>query len=313
VHNESQIQIHGVLAKLLPRVPKFCHLLMRLREMAIKDGQTQAMKKDAYEATRGEFLVIPASPITGHHLFLRLRRALAEAFGKEQTFSDLARLTGHPRTTVQHWFQTYTHPHLLFLLSLFEQLPQRRRAELIAEFCRELPLLDHPRLTHDPLAVGVLENIIQDKKGVSLIRGGSEYQRTFVVTALGHSAIRSNKEISIAGLDIHEPKRFVPVHGVTYFRQPLSLSKLQSAAATAWNGISTSNAQLMIFNGVWSTLPELRTSIALMGEDRHVIIADDVVGVPAEFLGNLQAKVNVITLSQAKENPAWIRVSISVL
>jgi hypothetical protein len=247
-------------------------------------------------------------------MFNRLRMALAEVFGNEQTFPGLAKLTGHPRTTVQHWFQTFSHPHIIFLLCLLEQLPERKRSELIAEFCRELPVLNHPRLSHDPLAVGALENVINDQNAATVIRGGSEYQRTFVASALCNSAVRSFKgDCSIAGFDVHEPKKFVPVQGVIYCKQPLSSSKLESLIVAAWNGIVGSNARLLILNGVWSVASGLRSSISRLAEKRHVIIADALPPEPAELAHTAHAKVNVITLSQAKESAAWIRVSIAVV
>ena len=169
----------------------------------------------------------PAHPVAGPQLFRRLRAALTMEFGAAPTFRQLETIFRQPRTSIQSWFQ-FDHPHIQFFLGLLEQLPQPKRLELLAEFCRDLPLLSHPRLAHDPIAITKLETLLKQKSGFTLISGGTDYQRTFVLTALGQAFIRSTGWPSqVTGVDLHEPLKFVPVSGVVYAGQMLAHARLQ--------------------------------------------------------------------------------------
>lgn len=267
-----------------------------------------------HHSEENSILKAPAYPLAGPKVFNRLRAALTEAFGREQDFPRLGKLVDHPRSTVQHWFHTFHHPHVIFFLCLLEQLPERKRAELIGEFCRELPLLSHARISHDPLAVSALENILQDHQACTVIRGGSAFQRTFVATALCHSAVRNFGQNSmVAGLDAHEPRKFVPAHGISYCRQPMNSSELQGIISATWPEISVSTARFILFNGIWPAAGNLRGSILKLASNHHLILADPTLPDAPDIKCITKAKTHVITVSTARENSAWIRIAVTVL
>lgn len=242
-------------------------------------------------------------------MFRRLRVALSDAFGAEPSFHDLGRLTGQSRSTVQHWFQVYDHPHIGFLLGLLEQLPQTKRTELLSEFCRELPTVNHARLAHDPVAVAKLEALLQERHNLTVICGGTDFQRMFVLTAMGHSYKRLNGLSSVvAGMDIHEAKRLVPVPGVLYFKEPLPADQLRRLVNAAWSEITASQARLLLFDGLGAVLPAWRGKIMDLAAKRQVITADANGLDPAAR--SAKARTTVITLSQSKANPAWIQLEV---
>jgi hypothetical protein len=270
------------------------------------------MKRNNIGPGQSDILGPPAYPFGGPQLFRRLRFMMAEAFGAEQTFRWLGKLTGQPPSTTQNWFQSFEHPHLIFFLCLLEQLPEKKRFELISEFCRELPLLNQPRLAHDPLAVGALGRLVGESKGVTIIRGGTDFQRTYVLTALGHAFERS-KGGEIAGMDLHDPVTFVPVQGLVYLNQALAPAKLQEVLNRVWPAIRDSQVGLLLLNGVWSAVPHLRRQIIEEAATRHVILADTNPPAPVELRRSVYDRATMVTVSHAKENPSWIRVQLSAV
>ena len=239
---------------------------------------------------------------------------LVEAFGSEQTFRRLGKLTGQPPSTTQNWFQTFDHPHLIFFLCLLEQLPERKRLELIDEYCRELPLLSHPRLAHDPLAVSALERLLHESKGFTFINGGTDFHRTFVLSALGHAFERLNGGGAfVAGMDVHEPAKFVPVQGLVYFGGALTDAGLQTFIHETWPAIRSSQAKLLLLNGIWSAVPNLRRQILEQAGRRHVISADVNAPEAIEFRRSVNERVGIVTVSHAKEDSSWIRVRVSAV
>jgi hypothetical protein len=274
-------------------------------------AKQKGMKRNLIKPGQDDFFRAPAHPLTGPRLFRRFRAALTDAFGAEPSYHELGILTGQASSTTQHWFQVFDHRHLFFFLCLLEQLPPSKRMELLNEFCRELPSLHHPRLAHDPVAVAALENLLGEKHGITVISGGSDFQRMFLATALGHSFKRKiGLPAKVAGLDVHQPQKMVPLAGLVYFREPLPVARLRLLAHEAWPEISSSTAQLFLFDGIWSAVPDLRDQIIELGGTRHVVIADadgpDPTGL-ARATGN---RINVITIDYAKENPAWIRLRV---
>ena len=272
------------------------------------------MKRNLIKPGQHDFVRAPAHPLTGPRLFRRLRAALTDAFGAEPSFDQIGAFTAQPPSTTQHWFQVFDHPHVFFFLCLLEQLPLSKRTELLGEFCRELPTLSHPRLAHDPIAVAALENLLEEKQGMTVIRAGTDYQRMFVVTALGHSFTRKNGLCAgVAGLDIHQPQKMVPLAGLVYFKEPLPVTKLRRLAQEAWPEIRSSNARLLLFDGIWSAVPTLRDQIAELGSTRHVVLADPDGPDPAGLARATGNTVNVITIDHAKENPSWIRLRVAAI
>ena len=145
------------------------------------------MTENTRKSNPPEMLNAPAFPLIGPQLFQRLRTTLADVFGFEPRFDRLAQVLGEKTNKVHYWFKVHPNTQVIAFLSLLERLPDRKRLDLLNLCCRELPSLDSSRLAHVPLAVSNLENLLRRTTGVTLIRGGPEFQRTFLIAAMGHS------------------------------------------------------------------------------------------------------------------------------
>ena len=207
--------------------------------------------------------------------------------------------------SVYYWFKVLPQRHLIAFLTMLERLPEPRRRELINSYCRELPVIDHPRFAHDPLAVSALERLLFQRKGLTWIEGGTDYQRAFVLSALGHSFPRICGQKAVAsGLDIFEPRKLVPVERVIYLNEAMPALEMRRLMVENWPVILASKAQLLLLNGVWSTAPELREEILRLSTMRHVVVT--VAKSPDSALLN----GCIVTLSVARENSDWLRIAI---
>ena len=104
---------------------------------------------------------------------------------------------------------------------------------------------------------------------------GQEGPRTFLVTALGHSISRVNPTKRVCGLDVHRPHSFVPVAGVFYCQGPPNLELVRHLAANIVDEVESSEAELVIFNGIWSGISQFLKAIQRLAATRHLIVADD--------------------------------------
>jgi hypothetical protein len=201
------------------------------------------MTENTRKSNPPEMLNAPAFPLTRPQLFQRLRTTLAEVFGFEPRFDRLAQVLGEKTNKVHYWFKVHPNTQVIAFLSLLERLPDRKRLDLLNLCCRELPSLDSSRLAHDPLAISNLENLLRRTTGVTLIRGGSEFQRTFLIAAMGHSFPRiGGPRATVDGLDLHEPKKWVPLERLVYFREPLHPARAKELITQMWPKIRSSNA-----------------------------------------------------------------------
>jgi len=74
---------------------------------------------------------------------------------------------------------------LEFLFTLLERVPSRLRHDLLDAACRIPPTLQHPKLAHDPVAVGRLEALLRRRADLIVIDGTAEHARAFLMDALG--------------------------------------------------------------------------------------------------------------------------------
>ena len=108
------------------------------------------------------------------------------------------------KSTTYNWFDIFHHPQVLGFLCLLERLPPAERQSFIEAHCRAYPTLDDPRLAHAPRKAAKLLELLDQKAGLTLITGGTDFSRTFVFTALAHAASRAGgKLLSGAGIDLH--------------------------------------------------------------------------------------------------------------
>ena len=215
-------------------------------------AQHEFVKNKTHESEFEALVHAPAYPHTGPRIFTKLRTALSDVFGFQLSFGRLAWMIGETTSKTHYWFNVFGHPHVVAFLCLLERLPDRQRQDILNLYCRELPTLDHCRLAHDPIAVANLESLLQRTSGLTLLRGGTDFQRTFVVTAMGHSFQCAGRTNSVAGLDVHEPRKWVPLEKVLYVGRLINSTRLNAVLCSSWERVRASNAQLMLFNGIWS-------------------------------------------------------------
>jgi DNA-binding transcriptional regulator YiaG len=209
----------------------------------------------------------------------------------------LAAYCGLTETTLSNWTAGATDlSQLEALLRLLERLPEESRVCLINSMLRVFPTLDDTAFVHDPIAVDRLYELLRRTRGVTFIQGRSDFLRTFVLTALGHSASRVGSSLRpIAGIDLHAETSLVPVPGVVYLGYPKNPTDLLERVRAHWPPTRFGN--LVLLNRIWCQLPELQPELLRVAEIKHVIVADDTnfdpqslrqrlgdVGIPAQLL-----------------------------
>jgi hypothetical protein len=256
-----------------------------------------------------DIIIPPAHPVNGHAVWSRLRNALAGERGYHMTLERLGRIIGRATSTTEHWLDVSSQPHVLAFICMLERLSDDGRARFLREFCRTFPTIMHPCLAQSPRTVADLLRLLCQPRGLTLVRGGTEASRTFLVTALGHSFSQVDRtHRRPAGADIHQPDRLVPIETLFYLRSPLPSERVRHAIHTVWPEIQASTAPLLLFNGVWSSVPELRDEMLDWAQQRHVVVADSETPDPRQLAPKGIGPVHVLTLSLAPQN-AWIQVA----
>lgn len=259
-------------------------------------------------ARTSELLRPPAFPVPGNKIFERIGSAVSACRGYPIQNKDFAKLIGRSKSTTSHWFGVSPQPHLVSCFCLLEQLPPPERHRAIDALCRELPLLEHPRLVHDPVTTASLRNLLTLDTGLTLIVGGTDEQRTFLLTALGHAYCRIDRcHRTAAGIDLHEPDWFVPLEAVLYLKGPANAPQTGELVRRTWPEILRTDKPLVLLNGIWSALPDLHNEILDLATRRHVIVADHQVSIQRPNKEPWQP-VNVLSVSMARANSEWIAV-----
>lgn len=272
------------------------------------------MNKNAQQSLPKDLIQAPAYPHTGSDIFTGLRTGLTDVASFEPSLAWLARITGQHTSKLHYWLHIFRHPHLISFFCLLERLPERKRLEFLSKYCRELPSLNSERLAHDPLAVSSLECLLREPPALTLIGGGNDFQRTFVLTAMGHRFQQLGKRNLVAGLDLHEPRKYVPIDSVLYAQEPLQLAAIKAGISEAWPSIENSGAGLFLFNGVWSIAPSLHAKILDLAQTRHVIVADNPVCDLQKAAVSLRGgSVRAITVGTTPEHAHWIRIKVDSL
>jgi hypothetical protein len=155
-------------------------------------------------------------------------------------------------------------------------MPKEEWQRVLRSFLRQFPTLEHPRLVaKNPEMVRQLEQLLTLRRGLTMIRGGKNDDRTFVFTALGHAFLQVGGPLRmLAGMDTHTPREFVPIESVLYFRDTLTPQRLGSLVHEKWRQVTRSNAPLLMFNGILSVAPDLLPEIVALAKKRHVVVAE---------------------------------------
>lgn len=243
---------------------------------------------------KSEFIRMPAYPFTARHLFGALRQTLAGERQIPMTTKRIAQLLGRSASTTHFWFEVYSHPQVLSFMALLERLSPAQRQAFVQSHCRLLPTLDHPLIGQSG-AISC-QRLLQKNNGLTFISGASD-STTFILTAIGHTAMRFGRAPhNVVGIDLHRPNAFVPIETVHYIDSVQNASVVSTLANMAWVRIVTSMSPLVLLNGVWSLVPELRKDIINLSQKKHVMIADH--ETPAENeLASAPCEVDSLTVS----------------
>lgn len=204
-----------------------------------------------------------------------LRTRLSAQLGEQMSFERLSQIIGKSKSTTHHWFNVFPQPHLLAFMGLLEQLSASERHSYIDSHCRIFPSFDHPWLAHSPANIDLLLDVTNQRKGLTIMTGGTELSRTFLIHAIGHSHRRTHRQSpGTVGLDLHKPEHFVPVLSFVYVDGNASRKHVLQIILKVWPRILTSSATHICLNGLWSLLPAIRHDIVRCAIKRHVVLAE---------------------------------------
>jgi hypothetical protein len=252
---------------------------------------------------------LPAYPFSGRELFNQLRRRIEEQFRVKLTVRRLAKMLGMSPSTIQYWLGSCPHPQLIGFMSLLERLSPPERHAFIDEHGRILPSFTHPWLADNAESQPEVFGLLSKQAGLTLIGGGIESSRRFVLSAFGHaySAINARKGV-VLGIDLHCPTDFVPIESLYYIDGSLGLDHVRASVNKVWPKLLTSKGPLLLFNRIWSALPELRTDIIRLIRNKHVVLADEELPGPADLRG-LRSEIHQLITSPKRDGSQQIRLT----
>ena len=226
------------------------------------------------------------------------------------SFDRLAEITGTSKSTTHHRFALSDQPQAVNFLCWLERLSPARRHAYVDAHCRIFPSLEHPLLAHAAAQTSKLRQLLDQRRGLTLVTGGTAYSRAFVVTALGHSYRRlGGRRRAAVGIDLRLCSSLVPVESLIYSDSKADSRLVRQLALKVWPRILTSSAGLLIFHGLWSAVPELRADIARCTRHKHVILAERASPDLTDFERRIPTPVHVLSVSEGRGVPAAIRVT----
>lgn len=264
------------------------------------------MKEQSDELLR---IKSPGYPWTGPELFSELRTKLSEEHQQPMYFDRLGRLIGRSKSTAYHWFDRYKHPHVIALFCCLERLRPAERQAFLEAHCRVFPSLEDPSLVHAPTKAGKLWDLLRKDRGLTIITGGNDSSRTFVLTAMGHSYSRQRSgNCRMGGLDLHRPRHFVPLETCTYIDGTADFDRVRRAVQKIWPRIITKSATLLLLNGVWP-IGELRQDILRRTARTHVVLTSSEMPEIPLLRRSVFSPLHVVTLAESKSVRGTIRVN----
>ncbi len=259
------------------------------------------------------FQLAPAYHKTGTEVVRKLKKILdlTECLpGACLTQKQFAGLLGMPKSTANDWYHSELAPQIRYFLCALERLPEVSRTTLLRELCRECPRLDHPRLGQAPEVIALLKTVLAQRAGLTLIQGDSDALRTFLITAIGHSAGRVIPGKRVGGVDLHRPDRFVPLHGVLYLGRGWDSTNSPAVTRSVCQQIEGCPAQLLLLNGVWSALPEAQALVLRLAGQRNVILADHFPSLG--FAQHRRRNTNLVSVCSGQKGHISVRVELDV-
>lgn len=206
-------------------------------------------------------------------LLRKLRSALEGAVGRQLALDEISEITWEPKSTLSDWFGGSGQPSIEAVLRLMERLPPGQRHQILdlAPVTRCYPSLEHPRISHDQVAISTLITLLRQSAGTTIVHSEREELMTFLVTAMGHSYRHMNGGGMVTGFDVHFPDWFVEVPGILYLDNLQRAENLESELKMSWDAITVGSG-LLILDGVWPRLPGILEQIRELGKSRHVVV-----------------------------------------
>jgi hypothetical protein len=152
--------------------------------------------------------------------------------------------------------------------------------------------------------------LLDQKAGLTIITGGTDFSRAFVFTALAHAASRADGKLpAAAGIDLHRSHLFVPVESLIYIAEDMSPDHARRLTHKIWPRVLTSRAPHLFFDRVWSSVPEVREDLLRCGGFKHVVIAEEGALDVRGLKTRVSTPIHVLTLSASKSVPERILVN----
>jgi hypothetical protein len=259
----------------------------------------EAMKEhgDRSDNSSSQFILAPGYPFSGQELLADLRFRIAAEEGHQLGFAELGRLMGQSKSTVHFWFSSYRHPHLIAFMSLLERLSPAQRQAFIEAHCRVLPLLSDGSFVGE---IAKLRDLLAKSAGLTVISGYSDKARMSVSTAFGNSWRRLHrKEGGPVGIDIHRPKDFVPSENMRCIDETLDQTQIRELVLSAWPKLATSRTQLLLANGLWSSVPGIRNDLLLLARYKHVVLVEQTIPDFTASREDFPEFTHIVSLSRA--------------
>jgi hypothetical protein len=252
-----------------------------------------------------EFIVPPAYPFSGGQLLDDLRSRLAKEHGYRFGIEELGQMVGKSKSSTYFWFSLCRHSSLLGFMALLERLSPKQRQSFFESHSRQYPSLARPAVLGD---LGRIEELLAQKSGLTIVTGFTDRARNCVLTALGHAWLRQfRKHRPLMGIDLHRPRDFVPVETVLYLDEDLEERRVRELMLSVWPRLLASPAWLLLFNRVWSCVPELQEDLLSMAARRHVILVEQSVPDLAALKRKVRGPIHLLRLSKARSVPKGIR------
>lgn len=252
----------------------------------------------------------PGYPFTARELFGDLFTRLAKESGEVPTFQRLGELVGRSKSTAHHWFGISEQPQVVALLCLLERLSEAQRQNFIESHCRVMPSFEHTAFAHEPANTGQLLELLRQPSGLTVVCGGTDEMRRFLVSAAGHAYRRAyGPKQRVTGIDVDRPNKMVPVESVFHVDPFQSPSELKACLLNIWPRVQTASATLVILNGIWQRIPELRPEILRCANHKHVVLAES--GVPDlhAVRSRVSTPLHVVSVSAAQHISGGILVN----
>jgi len=123
----------------------------------------------------------PLPPIPVNELITKIKGEL------KLTYTAMAAISGPGYTTLQNWAEGSSADQIEALVRLLARIPEIPRHRILDSVFPVMPSLAHRYIARDRMLAAYLRDLLRNESGLTLMFGESDYQRSFLATALAHS------------------------------------------------------------------------------------------------------------------------------